>query len=169
MWNEELNTFFTFCVFLFSCCNRHHVVLFQVCMNFDNGTRLLSYMKSNFVIKDIFAVILFVLINSDFFIIFWDFLTFYQIFLSPQVKRWEIITYKHGIYKLPHELPNDLRLVRKSGNITKVSKPHRAIAQCPPPSRHPTRKPEPAPNTPRAIAGPTPPECTKQQWLSLPS
>ena len=30
---------------------------------------------------------------------------FYQIFLSPQVKRWAIITYKHGIY----ELPNDLR------------------------------------------------------------
>ena len=25
-------------------------------------------------------------------------------FGSPQVKRWEIITYKHGIYDLPHEL-----------------------------------------------------------------
>ena len=24
---------------------------------------------------------------------------FYQIFFSPQVKRWAIITYKHGIYK----------------------------------------------------------------------
>ena len=35
---------------------------------------------------------------------------FYQIFLSPQVKRLAIITYKHGIYKLPHEFPNDLRL-----------------------------------------------------------
>ena len=34
---------------------------------------------------------------------------FYQILLSPQAKRWAIITYKHGIYKLPHELPNDLR------------------------------------------------------------
>ena len=34
---------------------------------------------------------------------------FYQILLSPQVKQWAIITYKHGIYKLPHELPNDLR------------------------------------------------------------
>ena len=32
----------------------------------------------------------------------------YQIFLSPQVKRWAIITYKHGMYELPHELPNDL-------------------------------------------------------------
>ena len=35
---------------------------------------------------------------------------FYQIFLSPQVKRCAIITYKHGIYELPHELLNDLRL-----------------------------------------------------------
>ena len=35
---------------------------------------------------------------------------FYQTFLSPQVKRWAIITYKHGIYKLLHRLPNDLRL-----------------------------------------------------------
>ena len=46
---------------------------------------------------------------------------FYQIFLSPQVKRWAIITYKHGIYEFPHELPNDLRL-RKLGIIRKVSK-----------------------------------------------
>ena len=34
----------------------------------------------------------------------------YQIFLSPQVKRCVIIIYKHGIYELPHELPNDVRL-----------------------------------------------------------
>ena len=34
---------------------------------------------------------------------------FYQIFLSPQLKRCTVITYKHGIYELPHELPNDLR------------------------------------------------------------
>ena len=44
------------------------------------------------------------------FIIFWDSLMFYQIFLSPQVKQIAIITYKHGAYELPHELPNDLRL-----------------------------------------------------------
>ena len=44
------------------------------------------------------------------FIIFLDFLMFYQIILSQQVKRWAIITYKHGMYELPHELPNDLRL-----------------------------------------------------------
>ena len=40
---------------------------------------------------------------------------FYQIFLSPQVKRWAIITYKHGIYELPHELPKNLTL-RTLGN-----------------------------------------------------
>ena len=36
---------------------------------------------------------------------------FYQIFLSPQVKRCVIITYKHRIYELPQEFPNDLRLI----------------------------------------------------------
>ena len=35
---------------------------------------------------------------------------FYQTFDSPQVKRCEIITYKHGIYELSHELSNHLRL-----------------------------------------------------------
>ena len=38
---------------------------------------------------------------------------FYQIFLSPQVKGWAIITYKDGIHELPHELPNDLRKMSK--------------------------------------------------------
>ena len=50
----------------------------------------------------------------------------YQIFLSPQVKRWAIITYKHGIYELPQEFPNED--LRKLGNIRKVSKLHRMIA-----------------------------------------
>ena len=35
---------------------------------------------------------------------------FHQILSSPQVKQWEIISFKHGIYELPHELPNDLGL-----------------------------------------------------------
>ena len=35
---------------------------------------------------------------------------FYKIFLSPQVKRYAIITDKHGIYELPRGLPNNLRL-----------------------------------------------------------
>ena len=48
-------------------------------------------------------------------------------FLSPQVKGCAIITDKHGIYELPHELPHDLRL-RKLGNIRKLYKRHRMIA-----------------------------------------
>ena len=39
----------------------------------------------------------------------------YQIILSLQVKQRTIITYKHGIYELPNELPNELRL-RMLGN-----------------------------------------------------
>ena len=35
---------------------------------------------------------------------------FYEIFLSPQVKGWDFITYNHGTYELHHELPNDLSL-----------------------------------------------------------
>ena len=35
---------------------------------------------------------------------------FDQILFQPQVKRSVIISDKHGIYDLPHELPNDLRL-----------------------------------------------------------
>ena len=52
---------------------------------------------------------------------------FFQIFLLPQVKQWAIITYKHAIYKLPHKLLNNLRLLRdlgKLGNSRKSSKPH---------------------------------------------
>ena len=45
--------------------------------------------------KKIFQTIIF---------IFWDFLMFYQIFLSPQVKWCAFTTYKHGIYELPHDL-----------------------------------------------------------------
>ena len=52
---------------------------------------------------------------------------FYQIFLSPQVKRCAIVTYKHGLYELHHELPNDLALW-ELGNVRKVSKLHRMIA-----------------------------------------
>ena len=44
-------------------------------------------------------------------IVFIDFLIFYQIFLSPQVKRCTIIGNKRGIYQLPHELPNDMKLI----------------------------------------------------------
>ena len=35
---------------------------------------------------------------------------FYQIFFSPQVTQCPIITYKYGIYELPQEFLDDLRL-----------------------------------------------------------
>ena len=35
---------------------------------------------------------------------------FDKTFVSPQVKQMVIISNKHGICELPHELPNDLRL-----------------------------------------------------------
>ena len=41
---------------------------------------------------------------------------FYQIFLSPQVKQCAIFTYKHGTYKLPHKLLNDLLRLTILGN-----------------------------------------------------
>ena len=34
---------------------------------------------------------------------------FYQIFLSPQVERWAIITYKHGINELPPDVAERLK------------------------------------------------------------
>ena len=61
------------------------------------------------------------------FIIFSDILIDEQIFFSPEVKTSVIISNKHGIYELPHELRNDLRL-RKLGNIRKISKFHIIIA-----------------------------------------
>ena len=36
---------------------------------------------------------------------------FYQNFFSPQVKQSVIITNKHGIYEVPHELPNDFKIL----------------------------------------------------------
>ena len=83
---------------------------------------------------------------------------FYHIFFSPHVKRCAIISYKHGIFQLPQELPNYLRAgifnptaflpmggsvpteekkkswdLRKLGNIRRVSRLYRMIAQCPVP------------------------------------
>ena len=61
--------------------------------------RKVSCISSNLQIKPSIMVV-----------IFWDFLIFDQIFLSPQVKRTASISNKHAIYELPHKLPNDLRL-----------------------------------------------------------
>ena len=48
--------------------------------------------------------------NTKMMVIFWDILMFYQNSLSIQVKRNAIISNKHGINELPHELLDDLRL-----------------------------------------------------------
>ena len=64
------------------------------------------------------------------FIIFWDFLMSYQVLFSAHVKWYAIITYKYGIYELPHELLNNWR-VSKLGNIRNVLKLHRMIVLCP--------------------------------------
>ena len=57
------------------------------------------------------------------FIIFWD--SFMDVLLNFAFTTSEtniIMTYKYGIYKLPHELPNDLTL-RELVNITKCLHP----------------------------------------------
>ena len=63
-----------------------------------------SYMK---LWKEFRLSFLLTLSSTTSFIIFWNFSMFYQTFLSPQLKRCAIITYKHGIYELPHQLLND--------------------------------------------------------------
>ena len=57
----------------------------------------------------------------------------YQIFFSPHVKRSGIISTKHGIYEVPHELPNDLRL-RILGNQETLGKCLNPIEDIPAPS-----------------------------------
>ena len=57
---------------------------------------------------------------------------FHKIFLSPQVKQWAIITYKHGAYELSHDSPNDLKLATLQ-HMKKAFKPHRKIAHFPVP------------------------------------
>ena len=66
-------------------------------------------------------------LTSTTFMTFWDFLMSYQIFLSPQVKLCAIITYIHGIYELPHELPNDLTIL---GNLPTAFSPMGGLS-CP--------------------------------------
>ena len=46
-----------------------------------------------------------------------EFLMFYQIFCSPQLKWSAISSNKQGVYKLPHKLLNDLRLKKNQENL----------------------------------------------------
>ena len=61
------------------------------------------------------------------FIIILDSLRLHQISFSLKVKRSAIISNKHDIHELLHELSNDLA-VRKLENFTKISKSDRMIA-----------------------------------------
>ena len=55
-------------------------------------------------------------------IIFWDFLVFGQTLHWPQVKWSVTISNKHGIYELPHELPDNFRLsILKNQQISEKS------------------------------------------------
>ena len=79
---------------------------------------ILLYLQSKSFSKNLLLQVMFYSTEASIiFIIFWDYLTFYLILLTAQVIWCAIITYKHGIYELPHEFPNDLRkLGRKELN-----------------------------------------------------
>ena len=66
--------------------------------------------NSHIIFRAMRCLTLFISRATTTFTIFWDFLMFQQIFFSSKVKRCAIINYEHGIYELPHELPNELRL-----------------------------------------------------------
>ena len=51
----------------------------------------------------------------------WDFLMFYQFFLSLQVKQSMVISNKYHIYESPQEVPHDFR-PRISGNLKILGK-----------------------------------------------
>ena len=70
----------------------------------------LRFQKCSFKNPNVLLRIQMFLISTISFIMFWGFSMFYQIFFSPQVKRWAVITYKHGIFELHHKLPKDLKL-----------------------------------------------------------
>lgn len=52
-------------------------------------------------------------------ILFWDTLIFYEVILSPQLKRSVIISNKHNIYELPHELPSSSQNLNTSKILLK--------------------------------------------------
>ena len=104
------------------------------------------------------------------FIIFWDYLMFYQIFLSPQVKQWAIITYKHGIYQFPQELPNHLRL-RIPGNSEisgKCTNPTEWYPAPSPPPRQNKKLPNTSKKAPEKWRANPPPPCTTPEQNQIP-
>ena len=127
-WLHRVSLWFWWASWLFyAYCTEVYVILNKICKLFG-----IFSLRFNFVFRSSFKqnarckyLFIISLNNCKLQSVSWYFETmmFYQIFLSPQVKRCTIITYKHGIYEL-------LRIL---GNIRKVSKPHRMTAQCPVP------------------------------------
>ena len=102
--------------------HRLHAFLIKQRFVFHSTSICLTFHKLNFKSCLVFLIHISIIIVRHFFylpylrlcvrptisfIIFYDFSMFCQIFLSPQVKRWAILTYKHCIYELPHELPKE--------------------------------------------------------------
>ena len=63
--------------------------------------------------------------------IFWDFLTFYQIFLSPQVNRSAIISNKHVVLKVASWIVERLKIRRKNRKNLKTCWNHNLIPSLP--------------------------------------
>ena len=91
----------------FSKCDQIRSLIF--CAK-HNGQFILDYKDDNHWASLQCLVILIMLQSTIMDLIFWDFVILYQIFFSPQVKRSVIVSNKHGIHKLPLELPHKLRL-----------------------------------------------------------
>ena len=89
----------------------------------------------------------------------------HQIYFSPQVKRRGIVTYKHGIYELSHELPT--QDLRKLGNIRKVPKSHRMLAQRPAPPPRQNKNPASTCNRPQMPARTGKPPLGPQKTQTL--
>ena len=67
---------------------------------------------------------------------------FHQVFLSLQVKRYAIITYKLGIYEFPDELLKDLKLTIHKAHIN-IPPKERIRSQYPAPHHPPPTQPPP--------------------------
>ena len=84
-------------------------------------------------------------------IMFWDFLLFYQISFSPQVKRSGIIYKKTWYIRVASRVADPLKsgpqeMRKYQENLRKISKPHKIIAQ-----RAAQPPPTPPPNTTKKL------------------
>ena len=92
------------------------------------------------------------------FIIYWNFSMIYQIFFSPQVKRWAVNTYKHGIFGIGGINANP-RLLHRTRRPAPAPTPNNPEADC-------TRRPEKDP--PPQHPSPPPPPGKKAEATSTP-